>query len=139
MSNEKGHDHGQIREDFPGGWASDEKNAFTGEGLSAEKKEAQAFVKKLLNWRKNNPVIHDGKLMQYAPQGNGIYIYFRYNDDESVMVIFNKNEEQTLINSDYYHERLDGYESGRDVITGENYSLQNLQVPARSAMILELK
>jgi hypothetical protein len=77
--------------------------------------------------------------MQYAPQGNGIYIYFRYNDDESVMVIFNKNEEQTLINSDYYHERLDGYESGRDVITGENYSLQNLQVPARSAMILELK
>lgn len=139
MSNEKHHDHGQIREDFPGGWASDSKNGFTGQGLSEKKKEAQAFVKKLVNWRKENPVIHQGKLMQYAPKGNGLYIYFRYNREKTVMVVFNKNEKSMPVNTDYYHERMDGYSRGTDVITGKSYSLENLKVPGRSALILELK
>lgn len=139
MSNEKEHDHGDIREDFPGGWDTDDVNAFTGQGLSSEKKEAQDFVRKLLNWRKDNPVIHNGKLMQYAPQGNGTYVYFRYNDEESVMVILNKNEESVTLDSDHYHERLDGYSQGTDVITGETYSTDNLEVPARSSLILELE
>lgn len=138
MSNEKAHDHGQIREDFPGGWASDKKNAFTGQGLSDKQKEAQNFVKKLVNWRKENPVIHNGKLMQYVPR-NGKYIYFRYNSKKSVMVIFNKNEEPTTVDTDYYHERLKGYSQGTDIITGETYSLDNFKVPARSALILELE
>lgn len=139
MSNEKHHDHGQIREDFPGGWASDSKNGFTGQGLSTKKKEAQAFVKNLVNWRKNNPVIHSGKLMQYAPKGNGTYIYFRYNRNKTVMVILNKSKERVSINSSYYHERLSGFDSGTDVITGKTYPLDDLHVPARTALILELK
>lgn len=139
MSNEKAHDHGQIREDFPGGWESDSKNGFTGKGISAKKKEAQQFVKKLVNWRKENPVIHSGKLMQYAPKGDGIYIYFRYNQNETVMVILNKNEKPISIDSDYYYERLSGFESGKDVITGKTYKLNKLEAPARSALILELE
>ena len=50
------------------------------------------FTSKLLNWRKNSAVIHSGKLIQFAPE-NGIYSYFRYNEEETVMVIFNKNKE----------------------------------------------
>lgn len=139
MSNKKHHDHGQIREDFPGGWQSDTKNGFTGKGLSDKKQEAQQFVKKLLNWRKDNPVIHTGKLMQYAPDQEGIYTYFRYNENKSVMVIFNKNKEVTAVNTDRYYERLDGYSKGIDIITGKMYSLNDLKVPARSALILELE
>lgn len=139
MSNEKSHDHGQIREDFPGGWSSDTKNGFTGKGLSDKKKEAKAFVKKLVNWRKENPVIHEGQLMQYAPKHDGIYIYFRYDKKESVMVVFNKNEKAQSLDTNYYYERLDGYSKGRDVITGKVYSLDDLKVPARSALILELE
>lgn len=138
MSNEKEHDHGQIREDFPGGWDTDDTNAFTGEGLESDKKEAQDFVKKLLNWRKESPVIHSGELMQFAPE-DGTYVYFRYNDEESVMVILNKNEEAVTLDSDRYYERLDGYNRGTDVITGDNYSVNDIEVPARSALILDLE
>ena len=47
-------DHGIIRTDFPGGWKGDEVNGFTGKGLSEQQKEAKAYIKKLLNWRKTN-------------------------------------------------------------------------------------
>ena len=139
MSNEKSGDHGQIREDFPGGWPSDSTNAFTGKRVSNQKQQAQSFVKRLLNWRKNNPVIHSGKLMQYAPKHKGIYVYFRYNGNKTVMVVFNKNEVAKLLNADYYYERLQGYTGGKDVISGQKYSLDNLKVPARSVLLLELK
>jgi len=138
MSNEKHHDHGQIREDFPGGWESDSKNAFTGNGLSDKKKKAQDFVKKLVNWRKNNPVIHSGKLMHYAPK-QGFYVYFRYNQDKTVMVVLNKKDEKAPLKTDRFYEQLQGYSTGTDVITGDTYNLDDMTVPARSSMILELK
>ncbi|MCW9707152.1 glycoside hydrolase family 13 protein [Fodinibius salsisoli] len=139
MSNEKSHDHGQIREDFPGGWISDKSNAFSGQGLSEHKKEAQGFVKKLLNWRKDHPVIHDGKMMQFAPKHDGLYVYFRYNKQQRVMVILNKNNKETPIATDYYHEMTGDYNQGTDVVSGITYSLDKLTVPGRSALILELK
>jgi len=139
MSNEKHHDHGQIREDFPGGWKSDTKNAFSGNGLSDKKKQAQAFVKKLVNWRKNNPVIHNGKLMHYAPKHEGFYIYFRYNEDKTVMVVLNKKDKKTTLKTDRFYERLKGYSQGTDVISGDTYNLDDMTVPARSSLILELR
>lgn len=139
MSNKKHHDHGQIREDFPGGWESDTKNGFSGEGLSNKQRQAQQYVKKLVNWRKNNSVIHHGKLMQYAPKHDGIYVYFRYNEVESVMVAFNKSEEPISLDKDYFYERLDGFTNGTDVITGKIYQLDELKVPSRSVLILELE
>ena len=139
MSNEKHHDHGQIREDFQGGWESDSKNGCTGEGLSDKQKKAQAFVKKLVNWRKNNPVIHNGELMQYAPKHDGVYIYFRYTEENSVMVAFNKNEKAKSLDTGYYYERLEGFTKGTDVITDKTYTLDNLKIPSRSVLILELE
>ena len=139
MSNEKEHDHGQIREDFPGGWKGDTKNGFTGKGLSDKQKEAQTFVKKLVNWRKDNPVIHSGELMQYAPKHNGVYVYFRYNEQKSVMVTFNKSKESISLNKDYYYERLDGFTTGTDIITDKTYQLNDLKIPSRSVLILELE
>jgi len=140
MSNEKPHDHGEIREDFPGGWNSDSKNAFKGEGLTDKEEQAQQFVKKLLNWRKGKKVIHNGRLMQYAPKHNGFYVYFRYNEEESVMVILNKNEKTTPLATDYFYERLDSYKTGTDVITGKAYNIEEtIHVPGRTALILELK
>ena len=57
MTNPGTGDHGIIRSDFPGGWAGDTTNAFTGAGLTVQQKEAQNFIKKLLNWRKNTPTV----------------------------------------------------------------------------------
>lgn len=139
MSNEKGGDHGQIREDFPGGWPSDDANAFTGAGLTEDQARAQAFVRKLVNWRKNSPVIYRGQLTQYAPKHDGLYIYFRHNETKTVMVAFNKNDTATPVDTSYYHQMLDGYTRGTDVITGKRYPLDELAIPARGALILELQ
>ncbi|HRF17358.1 MAG TPA: cyclomaltodextrinase C-terminal domain-containing protein, partial [Chitinophagaceae bacterium] len=76
--------------DFPGGWQGDKANAFTGVGLSADQQRIQAYLKKLLNWRKDKKVIHDGSTLHFAPS-NGIYVYFRYSKQEKVMVVMNKN------------------------------------------------
>ncbi len=87
----EGGEHGNIRADFPGGWEGDKTNALSGEGLEAKQKEMQDYVSKIQNWRKNKTVIHTGRLMHFAPQ-DGVYTYFRYNDNETVMVVLNKNE-----------------------------------------------
>jgi len=139
MSNNKPGDHGEIREDFPGGWSSDKQNAFKGKGLSVKQKEAMSLVKKLVNWRKKNPLIHDGKLKHYAPTHDGFYVYFRYNQNKTVMVILNKNKQDTLLETDRFYEMLEDYSTGIDVITGTTYPLDELVVPRRSALILELK
>ena len=83
-------DHGLIRTDFPGGWQGDEVNAFTGEGLNDHQKDMQAFLKKLLNYRKYSKAIHEGKTIHFAPE-NSIYVLFRVLDDETVIHIINKN------------------------------------------------
>ena len=53
-----------------------------------------SFTKKLLNWRKEKDVIHTGKLKQFIPENN-LYVYFRYNDKESVMVVLNNSDKET--------------------------------------------
>ena len=45
-------DHGLIRTDFPGGWADDKVNAFSGYGLNEDQKEMQQYLKTILNFRK---------------------------------------------------------------------------------------
>ena len=88
--------HPTVRMDVPGGWKEDKVNAFLTEGRTKDQNEAYDFLSKLLNWRKDQPLVHHGKLMHYIPEDN-IYVYFRYNESKSVMVIMNGNpSEKTL-------------------------------------------
>jgi glycosidase len=132
-------DHGIIRSDFPGGWKSDEVNAFTGNGLTVQQKKAKDFTTKLLHWRQSATAIHNGKLMHFIPK-DGIYVYFRYNDDQKVMIIFNKNQNETTIDLSRYAEMLKGKTIGTDVLDGKVFSLDNkIQVAKNGATILDLK
>lgn len=96
-------DHGLIRTDFPGGWQGDKVNAFTGEGLTIAQKDMQLFVKKLLNHRKDNKAIIEGKTIHFAPE-NGVYVLFRAIENEIVVVILNKNKKQVSLNLDRFDE-----------------------------------
>ncbi len=134
-----GDSHGDIRADFPGGWAGDKVNAFTGAGLTPAQKDMQQYISTIQNWRKNSKAIHDGRLKHFVPQ-NGIYTYFRYNGDETVMVILNKNNSPQVLNTERFSEIMGGYKSGREIITSaEVGNLKEIKVPAMSAMIIELK
>ena len=132
-------DDASYRHDFPGGWAGDKIDAVSGAGLSAQQKQAQAWVRKLVNWRKSEPLIHSGKLMHYGPE-HGTYVYFRYDGARKVMVALNKNPASTVLPVARFHEMLRGVKSGVDVITGATIPLEaTLTLPPRSATILELR
>ncbi|MEJ2593604.1 MAG: glycoside hydrolase family 13 protein [bacterium] len=130
--------HGYIREDFPGGWPDDERNAFTKAGRTPLEEEAFSFTKKLLNWRKNNEVVQFGKFTQYLPENN-VYVYFRHNKEGAVMVMLNNAEEERSVDMARFTTNLDGYTKGRSVLTGKLFeSLDEFVVPAKSPMIIEL-
>ncbi len=139
MTHEEGDGHEFIRKDFPGGWAGDRVNAFTGNGLSEEALDFQHYLKTLLNWRKENEVIHQGNLMHFAPE-NGVYVYFRYNDREKIMVVLNKNREESVLDTTRFAEMIGSRTSGRNVITGETVPLTgSLTIPGKTPLILEIE
>ncbi len=130
--------HGVIRSDFPGGFDGDSKNAFTGKGLDRQERAAQALLKRLLNWRKSSTVVHSGQFMHYAPDGHS-YVYFRYDDNDSVMVAFNRDDETVTLDTARYAERLEGFRTARDVLTGQRYALDTpLELGPDSVLLLEL-
>ncbi|MFI3239590.1 MAG: glycoside hydrolase family 13 protein [Bacteroidales bacterium] len=131
--------HGYIRADFPGGWEGDTVNAFTGEGLTAQQKDAQAFVKKLLNWRKTSKAVHEGKMKHFSSK-KGLYIYFRYTDDDMIMVIMNRSEQEQIVESSYLEEILPIGASAIEVITDKEYKIgEELTIAPKTAMILDFE
>lgn len=139
MTHREGDDHGYIRKDFPGGWPGDKINAFTGEGMGREEKNMQNMFKKLLNWRKTSTVIHSGKLKQFAPE-NGTYAYFRYDDDDMVMVILNKNSSPRELDLERFSEMLGDKKTARDVLGGREYELgKKFSLSPHKPYILEIK
>jgi glycosidase len=138
MSNRGTEDHGVIRSDFPGGWPSDANSAVTTHGLGEQAIAAQRFLRKLLRWRKGKTVIHSGALMHFRPE-DGTYVLFRYDENETVMLILNKNPETTVLELERFEERLTGFTLGRNVVTDDLLQLdQALTLPARSTLLLEL-
>jgi glycosidase len=140
MTGEEKKGHGSIRKDFPGGWPGDSVNAFTSAGRNKAQNEAFNYLKTLLKWRLNNKLIQYGKLKQFIPE-NEIYVYFRYTDDECVMVALNNsNNEMKALKPERFDECMKNYKYARNVVTGEviNY-LTVLTLPPKSILILELK
>lgn len=130
--------HGFIREDFPGGWDGDKKDAFIRSGRTDEQNEAFDFVKRILNWRKGNNAIQNGKLTHYLPE-DGVYVYFRYTEEESVMVMLNNTNEDKEVKMERFYENLKGYSTGRSVLDRRSWeNLDKITVPAKSPLIIEL-
>jgi len=130
---------GLIRSDFPGGWKNDKVNAFTGNGLSEAQTNMQKYVRQLLNWRKNNPVIATGKTLHFAPF-NGTYVYFRYNKEKLVMVVMNKNASPINIKTNRFAEILTGKIKARNIMTNAGVALKDgLLIPAKSALVFEVE
>lgn len=130
---------GELRADMPGGWAGDAASAFTGEGLGAEQRDAQEWVRALFQWRKRTPVLHGGGLVHYAPQ-DGVYVYFRYDGQDTVMVALNRNPRTTPLALARFARFLPAGVHARDALGGKPVALgTSLELPAQSATILELK
>lgn len=138
MTGLKSQGDGNLRKDFPGGWQGDKKNGFTGAGLTTSQLDAQQFMKKLVNWRKGKEVVHNGKLKHYCPRDN-FYVYFRYDEKETVMVVLNLNTKDTVLNTERFAESLKGFTAAKEVLSGRSLNdLKNIAIPAKTSMVLEL-
>jgi glycosidase len=131
--------HAELRKDFPGGWKRDVVNAFTKEGRTKEQNEAYDFLKKVLNWRKNEKVIQTGKLTHYIVNDN-IYVYFRHDANDTVMIIINGNQIEKELDTKRFQKNIVNAKSGVNVLTDEEIKdLSKLHLPSRSALIIKLK
>ena len=77
--------------------------------------------------------------MHFQPQ-NGVYVYFRYEGQQRVMVVLNKNSAEQQLATTRFREILPALISGTDILTGHRVDIgATLTVPARSAMVIELE
>lgn len=139
MTGTKEEGDGRLRKDFPGGWPEDKTNEFTRNGRTAMQNEAWDYMQKLLQWRKKNIAVTQGKMIHYAPR-NGVYVYGRIKDNNGVLVILNGAITDQTVTMDRFSDITSGYTSGRDVITSQTFEFKNtITVPAKGEFILELK
>ncbi len=128
-----------IRQDFPGGWEGDKNNAFAKESRTPLQNEYFDFTSKLLQWRKNKSVIHSGKMTHYIPEYN-IYVYFRCNTDERVMIVLNNSNESQKLNPIRFKENIGFFKSGNEVLTGKTINVTTeISLDPKSVLILELE
>jgi glycosidase len=128
--------HGLLREDFPGGWAEDATNAFTKTGRSSWQDSIYSHLNKLLTWRANSAAIGQGKLTQFVPV-DGVYVYFRHTEEDTVMVIANTNDKAVEHNLARYKELWPKGSSGKNVLSGELVEGEVLSIPAKTSFIME--
>ena len=77
-------------------------------------------------------------MMQYVPE-QSIYVYFRYDENQTVMCIMNtgkKEKEISLLKQ--YIERTNGFTKAKDIITGEEKG-SSFIVPAKKMFVLQLE
>ena len=138
MDGDDANGHGVLRQEFLGGWPDHKRSAFTAEGRTKKENEAWSYMSDLLQWRKTATAVHNGKLVQFLPE-NEVYVYFRQNDEQTVMVILHNGYQPKVLKTNRFNEILSSFSSGKDVVTGKELeSLDKIQLSPRSAMIIEL-
>ncbi|MBQ3607682.1 MAG: cyclomaltodextrinase N-terminal domain-containing protein [Bacteroidales bacterium] len=129
-----------MRADFPGGWAEDEKSAFTAAGRTPEQNESWNFASTLLNWRRTSKPVTEGKLVHYTPDNRTkCYVYARTDGNETVLVILNGSDTMRLVDMHRFSEVIGDNTKGKDVVTGETVDLTSLvKIEPRGVYVLEL-
>lgn len=135
MAADKSEGDGMLRRDFPGGWSGDKANCFTREGRTALQNEAFDYLRKLLNWRKENDVIGKGTMKHFSIS-NGVYVYERSYQGKSVVVIMNGTDNTQTLTLAPYKEALPK-SVATDFISGKTVSLQDkLELKERETLLL---
>ncbi len=130
--------HGHIREDFAGGWPNDSINKFTEQGRSKAENEMHDYIKKLLDYRKNSKAITEGKITQFVPH-DGVYVYFRHSETQTVMVVVNANQDDDkTVDLKRFEELWPVGSSGKNILSGQLFSGSEIMLEPKSIKIIEL-
>ena len=135
----KGGDDDYRRPNMPGGWEGDSRSVFTEEGRTDKENEILEFVSKLGKWRQTSPAATYGKLLHFVPQ-DGIYVYFRIHEAQTIMVVMNQNEDSVTIPSAMLSEVLEGFKSGTNIFTGSKIDVsKDFKVDGKVTWVWELE
>ena len=138
MKNFKNPSDAEVRKDFPGGFPGDGVNKFLSAGRSEQENDAFNYVKRFANFRKNSSALKTGKFMQYLPQ-DGVYVYFRYDSNETVMCVFNQNDNSKTIELSRFSERIKDFKKAFDVATGTTFNLEpTLTLGGKYVLVMKL-
>ncbi len=129
---------GLVRSDIIGGWVEDKENKFTEKGRTTKENEAFNFFKQLANYRKQSTALQTGKLIQYVPE-DGVYVYFRYDDNQTVMVAFNSSDKAIDLNTKRFSTQINGFSKVKNILYDNKLSdLKTISIPAKTTYLFEL-
>lgn len=137
MNGTKSVTDGNVRKDFPGGWAGDKHNVFTAEGRTQTENQMFNWLSRLLHWRQGNEVITKGKQTQFCPL-KGVYVIARQYQGKSVMTIINGKNEANELNVSRYAEIIGSHDKATDVTNGRTVLInKDVKLRPRQTMVLE--
>lgn len=138
MAADKSKGDGALRQNFPGGWDGDENNAFNEDGRNNLQKWYFDFTRKLLQWRKQTPAVHYGKLIHFHVR-DGVYAYSRNYGGKVVTIFVNGSSKQRIIKTEPYKEAIPS-SIALDVLTNKYISVNNeLTINPKDVLILDFK
>jgi glycosidase len=128
---------GYVRQDFPGGWAGDSSNKFTNGGRTEKERTIWNHISKLAMFRKTSSAITTGKMMQFVPE-DGLYVYFRYDNKQTVMVVMNTAKTKKTVGVKRFAERMAGFSGMKNIHTGQVSSLADFEMESKGSGVYEL-
>lgn len=137
MSGTKEETDGNVRKDFPGGFAGDTHNCFTAEGRTKAENVMFQWESKLLHWRQGNELISKGKQTQFIPY-KGIYVIARQYRNRTSLTILNGKRAEATMPVARYAEVIGKATTATDVITGRKIDLtHDITLQPREAIVVE--
>lgn len=77
--------------------------------------------------------------MQFYPV-DGVYVYFRYDEKQTVMCVMNTNDKPMTIDLSRFSEMIKGHTSAYDVAAGQVFQLEKtLTLMPMYNLVMELK
>lgn len=116
-----GENHVDVREDFPGGFPNDVRNAFNLNEQTTSEKDMFKFIQQLIALRKAHPSLTDGQFIHYPLKWtDDIYKYFKILDNEKILIVINGHDEKRTVPFEEIQHQLDGYSKFLNLITNES-------------------
>ncbi len=128
---------GYVRQDFLGGWKEDNLNKFTATGRNAKENEIWNHISTLANYRKKSSAIATGKMVQFTPQ-DGVYVYFRYDDKQTIMTVMNTAKEKKTVALKRFEERTRGFSKMKNILSGIVSDIKDFDLDSYKSVLVEL-
>ncbi|HEY6119745.1 MAG TPA: alpha-amylase family glycosyl hydrolase [Pyrinomonadaceae bacterium] len=139
----EGPDEPTTRDDFPGGFPGDKRNAFTKEGRTREEEDLFEYISKLTHWHGELAPLQQGSLINlYSSEQQ--YAYARTTRSQAVVMAFNNDSRSVSFEVDLSllqipngAQLVDRLDTSREVqVSGGRISLN---LPKRSVVMLVRK